>query len=127
MFSLDYGYLVPAEFHSCYRYPTGTVQANALHLGLLGPRHLYRYRHPRELRPCCYRWANLSKLPGRTRTNQSEVYSAFVDFYLAVYPSVILFRIQMSLRKELAPEVPSGISATWKKVALGVALGIGAR
>ncbi|KAK3903716.1 integral membrane protein [Staphylotrichum tortipilum] len=53
-------------------------------------------------------------------------YSAFVDFYLAVYPSVILFRIQMLLRKELAPAVPRGISATWKKVALGVALGIGA-
>ena len=55
-----------------------------------------------------------------------EVYSAFVDIYLAVYPAIVLFQLQMSMKKKLAPAVSLGISSPWKKFALAVALGIGA-
>ena len=37
--------------------------------------------------------------------------SAFVDLYLAVYPTVVLFKLQMKLRKKLALTAPLSIGA----------------
>lgn len=40
-------------------------------------------------------------------------YSAFVDFYLAIYPAIVLFRLQMKLRKKLALAVALGIGLVY--------------
>ena len=37
--------------------------------------------------------------------------SAFVDLYLAVYPTVVLFKLQMKLRKKLALTAALSIGA----------------
>lgn len=39
--------------------------------------------------------------------------SAFVDLYLAIYPSTVLFRLQMSLRKKLALSAALGLGALY--------------
>lgn len=36
-------------------------------------------------------------------------FSAFVDLYLAVYPSFVLFKLQMSLRKKIALSAALGL------------------
>lgn len=59
------------------------------------------------------------------RADQREAYSAFLDFYLAIYPATVLFHLQLSLKGKLSPAVSIGISTVWKKIALAVALGIG--
>jgi hypothetical protein len=37
------------------------------------------------------------------------VFSAFVDFYLAIYPAVVLFSLQMKLQKKLVLVLALGI------------------
>ena len=39
----------------------------------------------------------------------TAVFSAFVDLYLALYPAVVLFKLQMPLKKKLALTVALGI------------------
>lgn len=38
-------------------------------------------------------------------------FSAFVDLYLAIYPAIILFKLQMNLKKKLALVVALGIGS----------------
>lgn len=39
--------------------------------------------------------------------------SAFVDLYLAIYPSTVLFKLQMSLRKKIALSAAMGLGAVY--------------
>jgi len=68
---------------------------------------------------------SLNLTNSRIGADQCKVFSAFVDIYLAIYPAIVLFHLQISLKK-FAPAGSIGISPSWKKFALAVALGIGA-
>jgi hypothetical protein len=39
---------------------------------------------------------------GRKLTKRVVAFSAFVDIYLAIYPTVVLMKLQMNLKKKLA-------------------------
>lgn len=51
--------------------------------------------------------------PGEMRKRENAesdtAISAFVDLYMAVYPSFVLFRLQMSLRKKIALSITLGL------------------
>lgn len=47
----------------------------------------------------------------RENTESDSAISAFVDFYLAIYPSLVLFKLQMSLRKKIALSAALGLGA----------------
>jgi hypothetical protein len=42
-----------------------------------------------------------------------QAFSAFVDLYLAIYPAVVLFNLQMSFKKKLALSFALGIGSVY--------------
>jgi hypothetical protein len=50
--------------------------------------------------------------------NTITALSAMVDLYLAVYPAVILFKLQMNLRKKLALSIALGLGSIATAVAI---------
>ena len=49
------------------------------------------------------------KREGYNDTDRMAAFSAFVDLYLAVYPSFVLFKLQMSPRKKIALSAALGL------------------
>lgn len=49
----------------------------------------------------------------RAHTDWPAAYSAFVDIYLAVYPTIVLYKLQLSLKKKLALCVALGVGSMW--------------
>lgn len=45
-------------------------------------------------------------------------FSAFVDLFLAIYPGVVLFKLQMSLRKKIALTAALGLGAMYGNLAI---------
>lgn len=65
-----------------------------------------------QLQPVCWRY--VIGLPDarnehRPLTRIYTALSAFVDVYLAIYPAVVLSRLQLKLRKKIALTVALGI------------------
>lgn len=52
-------------------------------------------------------------MPGWTDEANLIALSAFVDLYLAIYPTTVLLHLHMSLRKRLALCAALGLGAMW--------------
>ena len=42
-----------------------------------------------------------------------KAFSAFVDLYFAIYPAMVLCRLQMNLKKKIALSCALGIGSVW--------------
>jgi hypothetical protein len=42
-----------------------------------------------------------------------KAFSAFVDLYLAVYPALVLFNLQLNMKKKIALSCALGIGSMW--------------
>ncbi|KAF2262888.1 hypothetical protein CC78DRAFT_437964, partial [Lojkania enalia] len=69
----------------------------------LPPKSQWDFSVPAEV---CY-----SKWIGVHYSEGASAFSAFVDFYLSVYPAVVLYKIQISMKKKIALSAALGVGS----------------
>lgn len=100
-------WLLDNPIRLCY-YHLRAVHANSIAVGLFRPRHLLEPLDSDILRHCSRKY--VSHEQARPITDHREAFSAIVDLYLAIYPAIVLYKLQINFKK---------------KVVLSVALGLG--
>lgn len=89
-------------------HPLRTVHADSIAVGLYSQRHLLEPMDSGILCHCC--WLYVIRVKWGTRLILTAL-SAIVDLYLAIYPAVVLYRLQMNVKKKIALSFALGLGS----------------